>query len=134
MKNTPNPKPQAREAERKGRSLIFGKDGLVISVGPSAPKELTDWMRKRLGESPRERRRRIHDESIDMKSCKVLSTLEAAWDAGCCPRCFLVLAEQLELQPARLGALGDLVWSESDIEQVHNLMQERKRNATEEES
>ena len=61
-----------------------------------------------------------------MKSVNFHSTMEAAWDAGCSPQVFGMLAEQLELEPTRLGPLGEVVWTDSDIEQVRQVTEGRQ--------
>lgn len=63
-----------------------------------------------------------------MNETRPRSTGEAARVAVCSPSYFKLLAEEIGLQPTRLGS-GDLVWTDEQVEQVRRLRERRRRNA-----
>jgi len=62
-----------------------------------------------------------------MQEANVRSTGEAAKSTGCSPSYFKLLAQELGLQPTRLGS-GDLIWTNEQVEQVRRLRERRRRN------
>ena len=63
-----------------------------------------------------------------MGATRVKATGEASKFCDCSPSYFKLLAQELRLQPARLGS-GDLVWTDEQVEQVRRLRERRRRRS-----